>query len=340
MKIKNLMDILNKDSDETRETLAESAGASSSRDENVVYIENARLETVSEQSERKALLAGRSQWADRIIGDILVEMGKLEEPDVDRILERQREQGLYFGEAAVSLKLVDQEDVLHALSTQFGYTFNRNESRLSREMVMAYSPFGEQAEEFRAIRSQLLNGWLDSSHKTLAVVSPGRREGRSYVAANMALTFSQLGHSTLLIDANMRAPRQHEIFNFSHRVGLSMLLAGRVRMEDLDLMPDHVSSYENLAVLGCGAVPPNPVELLSRKVFPMILRELEKYFDVIIIDTPAASYVGDLLAIASAAGNAMLVTRGGESKMADTKQLLSVLKQAQADVVGGVLNTY
>ncbi|MDT8388855.1 MAG: hypothetical protein RQ736_15235, partial [Thiogranum sp.] len=104
MKIKNLMDILNRDSDETRDTLAEPSGAPSSRDENVVYIENARLETVSEQSERKALLAGRSQWADRIIGDILVDMGKLEEPDVDRILEHQRSQGLYFGEAAVSLK--------------------------------------------------------------------------------------------------------------------------------------------------------------------------------------------------------------------------------------------
>lgn len=335
MKIKTLMDFLNDESAEHS-----GGGDQGASDEKVIYIENARLETAREQIESKALLASGTQWADQALGDLLVDLGKLEEEDVEQVIEHQRDKGLYFGEAAVDLKLVDHADVLHALSIQFGYTYNKNEETLSREVAMAYSPFGEQAEEFRAIRSQLLNNWLQPNQNTLAVVSPESAEGRSYVAANLALAFSQLGRPTLLIDADMRAPRQHEIFNFTRKIGLSMLLAGRIRMEDLDVLPDQLSNFQHLSILGCGAVPPNPAELLSNKAFPMIMRELKKYFDVIIIDSPPAIYQADVAAIAAVAGSALLVARGGHSKMDGVKDLISVLTRAKAAVVGSVLNQF
>ena len=342
MKIKTLMDFLNKDSAEpcSEPDYRVNARPSSSVEEKVIYIENARLETDREQSERKDLLASSTQWADQSMGDILIDLGKLGSEDVDRIISHQRDKGLYFGEAAVELDLVDQEDILQALSIQFGYTYDRNEESLSKKMVMAYSPFGEQAEEFRAIRSQLLNNWLQPEQKTLAIVSPESKEGRSYIAANLALAFSQLGRPTLLIDADLRSPQQHTMFNFTRRVGLSMLLAGRVRVEDLDVLPDQISNFQHLWVLGCGAVPPNPVELLSKGTFSFILKEVKKYFDVIIIDTPPASYRADVLSIASVAGSALLVARGGQSKIEDTKNLTSVLTAARVNVVGAVLNQY
>jgi len=343
MKIKTLMDFLNSDSAESRNEQGEhhaDAGPASSRDEKVVYIENARVETAREQSESRDLLASGTQWADQNMGTILIDLGKLGGEDVDRIINHQRDKGLYFGEAAVELDLVDQEDILQALSIQFGYTYDRNEEGLSKEMVMAYSPFGEQAEEFRAIRSQLLNNWLQPGQNTLAIVSPESKEGRSYIAANLALAFSQLGRPTLLIDADLRSPRQHTMFNFTRRPGLSMLLAGRVRVEDLDVLPDQISNFQHLWVLGCGPVPPNPVELLSSGTFSFILKELKKYFDVIIIDTPSATYRADVVSIASVAGSALLVARGGQSKMEDTKNLTSVLTEARVKVVGAVLNQY
>ena len=343
MKIKTLMDFLNSDSAESRNEQGEhhvDAGPASSRDEKVVYIENARVETAREQSESRDLLASGTQWADQSMGTILIDLGKLGGEDVDRIISYQRDKGLYFGEAAVELDLVDQEDILQALSIQFGYTYDRNEEGLSKEMVMAYSPFGEQAEEFRAIRSQLLNNWLQPGQNTLAIVSPESKEGRSYIAANLALAFSQLGRPTLLIDADLRSPRQHTMFNFTRRPGLSMLLAGRVRVEDLDVLPDQISNFQHLWVLGCGPVPPNPVELLSSGTFSFILKELKKYFDVIIIDTPSATYRADVVSIASVAGSALLVARGGQSKMEDTKNLTSVLTEARVKVVGAVLNQY
>ena len=119
-----------------------------------------------------------------------------------------------------------------------------------------------------------------------------------------------------------------------------MLLAGRVRIEQLDMLPNRVSAFQYLSVLGCGAVPPNPSELLSNGRFPSILRELKKYFDVIIIDTPSGAYKSDIISIASMAGSALLVARGGRSRIDKTKSLMSILSEAKAQVVGAVLNQY
>jgi chain length determinant protein tyrosine kinase EpsG len=342
MKIKTLMDFLNNsgESGDTREVGTRDEGYRSSDDENVIYIENPSLETVSEQAEGKELLQGGTQWADQSMGEILVTQGKLISVDIDRIIDHQRENGMYFGEAAVDLKLVSQDDILRALSSQFGYTYGQGDDASSKEKVMASSPFGELAEEFRSIRGQLLNNWLAPNQKTLAIVSPGSKEGRSYVAANLAMAFSQTGRSTMLIDADLRSPRQHEIFNVKSRMGLSMLLAGRVRIEDLDMLPENVSTFQYLSVLGCGAVPPNPAELLDNGRFVFILRQLKKYFDVIIIDTPPAAYKADVMSIAAVAGSALLVSRSGYSRMDDTKSLVSILDQTETKVVGAVLNQY
>lgn len=285
-------------------------------------------------------IATGSSVSTKSLGEILLDLGKLEQDDVDRLLEYQRDHDISFGEAAITLKLADDKDILHALSIQFGYSYDQTEDSLSKDMVMAYSPFGEQAEVFRAIRGQLLNCWLKPEQNTLAIISPETKEGRSYVAANLAMAFSQLGRSTLLIDADMRAPSQHKFFNFTRKLGLSVLLSGRAKKEDLEALPEQISNIQNLAVLGCGAIPPNPTELLSNGAFPLILRELKKFFEIIIIDTPPASYQADVVSIASTAGSALLVTRSGQTRMDSTKELLSLLKNVKVDVVGAVLNQF
>jgi hypothetical protein len=105
------------------------------------------------------------------MGEILLSQGKLDVAGVNRVVDYQREKGLYFGEAAIELKLVKQDDILRALSSQFGYSYGNDEPS-SKEMVMASAPFSEVAEEFRSIRAHLLNEWLSPSRKTLAIVSP------------------------------------------------------------------------------------------------------------------------------------------------------------------------
>jgi chain length determinant protein tyrosine kinase EpsG len=309
--------------------------------ENVVaYMEQVRKVAGEKASVDKALLKAGTQWADRRLGEILVDNGKLDNNDIERIVKHQHKMNLYFGEAAIQLKLVEPDDILHALSIQFGYPCVKDGEVFSRELVMAHSPFGEQAETFRTIRSQILTRSMEAEQKTLAIVSPENQEGRSYIAANLSVAFSQLGHSTLLIDADMRSPRQHIIFNFTRRIGLSSMLTGRITAEDLESLPDSVPPFDNLSVLGCGAVPPNPAELLGRGTLPLMLKELVKYFDFIIIDTPPAKYQADVVSIASAAGNALLIAKRNYSKMAALKDLKSTLSQAGISVVGSVLDQF
>jgi Mrp family chromosome partitioning ATPase len=119
-----------------------------------------------------------------------------------------------------------------------------------------------------------------------------------------------------------------------------MLLAGRVRMDELDMLPDKVTAFQYLSILGSGPVPPNPSELLGNDRFAAILGKLQKYFDVIIIDTPSALYRSDVMSIASMAGSALLVTRRGYSKLTDAKSLMATLDKARARVVGAVLNQF
>lgn len=279
-------------------------------------------------------------FEDRNLGKILVDQGKIESTDIERILDCQEEKSLFFGDAARHLKLVSEDDIKFALALQFGYpTAHPAKGIFSDELVAAYDPFGKQAEIFRTIRTQLSMS-LNDETKVLTVVSPSEHEGRSYVAANLAVTFSQMSKQTLLIDANLRKPRQNKIFGSTTRVGLSSMLSGRIRQGELDLLPEPVPFFTHLSVLGAGAVPPNPVELFSNSRFQSILDEVKKFFDVIIIDSPAGLYRADVQMLCSCAQSALVVARQDHTKLSDLKDLSQLLTSMKVNVVGSIMNRF
>src|SRR5712691_3546429 len=222
---------------------------------------------------------------DRRIGSILTAQGKLGAQDIERVLQLQQRQGSRFGEAAVRVGLITKVDLEGALAAQYDFPhLLPGTGGISTEIVVAYEPFHPRAEELRALRTQLLIRWSKAEvrHRVLAIVSPGSGEGRSYVAANLAAVFSQLGERTLLIDADLRAPRQHRIFNVPDRIGLSAVLSGRADRGAVVPIPE----CGTLSLLPAGACPPNPQELLLRPAFATLLEELRAEFDLIIFDTP------------------------------------------------------
>jgi len=282
---------------------------------------------------------GHNPANERQIGALLIDAGKLKVEDAEAILRLQREQGLRFGEAAVRLGLISEADIEIALSRQFDYPYLRqNTHGLSQQLVAAYKPFSPEVENLRGLRSQLMLRWFDSDtdRKTLAVVSPSRGEGRSFIAANLAIVFSQLGEHTLLIDADMRNTVQHELFKLESNNGLSAVLSGRGNSDSVQRIPDFV----DLSVLPAGAKPPNPQELLVRPLFGRLLEELAKEFDVIIIDTPAGEAYADAQTIAARAGGALLVARKDSSVVKPTQALLNNISEAGATVIGAVINTF
>jgi chain length determinant protein tyrosine kinase EpsG len=276
--------------------------------------------------------------ADRRIGSLLAEDGKLGAKDVERVMDLHHRQGCSFGEAALRLGLVTNDDVQRAIARQYDLPCLAPGKAISGELVVACEPFHRRAEEVRALRTQLLIRWTNGAAKqrVLAVVSPGPGEGRSYVAANLAVAFAQLGERTLLIDADLRSPRQHRIFDVPNRVGLSAVLSGRADGGAVVPLPD----YGRLALLPAGAIPPNPQELLSRRSLGILLHELRATFDVIFIDTSPALACADAQCVAFRAGSALVVNRRDHTRVSDTSSVVKELSEAGTHVVGAVLNAF
>ncbi|WP_280152750.1 chain length determinant protein tyrosine kinase EpsG [Piscinibacter sp. XHJ-5] len=277
--------------------------------------------------------------ANRSIGAILMDSGALTPEDAERILLLQKEQGLRFGEAAVKLGLLTEADIQYALSRQFSYAYLRtvgDKKPLSDELIAAYQPFSARVEELRAVRSQLMLRWFDKTEQrqVLTIVGTERGEGRSHLAANLAVVFSQLGERTLLIDADMRMPRQHELFLLQNKVGLSTVLSGRSRDEAIIRITDLAGLY----VLPAGPIPPNPLELLSRLNFDEFLIHVRATFDVVIIDTPALAIGEDAAMIAVRTGAALAVARTAQTRVNAFNDMVQGLMNAGVSVVGSVLN--
>jgi receptor protein-tyrosine kinase len=280
-----------------------------------------------------------SRVSGRHIGAILMDEGKLTAGDADQVLKRQRELGWRFGEAAIELNLITDTDLRQALAKQYDFPYLvSGPDGVGRELIAAWDPFHPAVEELRSVRTQLLIRWYDAAagRRTLAIASPNAREGRSYVAANLAVVFSQLGQRTLLIDADFRAPRQQSIFNIPDRFGLSSALSGRA---DLSVAVP-VSGLTGLSVLPAGPVPPNPLELLSRGSFAALLARAQQEFEFILIDTPPASEYSDAQSIAYRAGDALLVSRKDETRMGAIEHAVREISDAGARVVGTLINAY
>ncbi len=272
--------------------------------------------------------------ADSSIGGLLLESGKITPENAERVLRMQKELGIRFGEAAQRLGLITEADIQQVLARQFDYPYLQpGAGKYPQELVAAYQPFSSQVETLRAVRSQLMLRWFARGSKSLVVLGMEPGDGASLFAANLAVVFSQLGEHTLLVDANLRKPRQHEIFDLKTRQGLSDVLAGRA---ELDIIAK-VESFVALSVLAAGTLPPNPQELLSRTSFVTLNKQLESRYDAVLYDVPAYTTGSDAIAVAARAGGVLLVARKNKTPMAEVAAMSEQMTQSGAQVVGSVM---
>ena len=154
------------------------------------------------------------------------------------------------------------------------------------------------------------------------------------MTVNLAITMAFAGSRVLLVDADLRSPRQHELFFLENKVGFSTVLSGRSREEAIVRIPD----LAGLCVLPAGPIPPNPLELLNRLNFDEFLIQVKANFDVVIIDTPALSAGEDGAMMAVRTGAALAVARSDKTRMTDFNDMVRGLMSAGVAVVGSVLN--
>lgn len=270
------------------------------------------------------------------IGSILVAQGKLSPEAIEEVMALQHREGWRFGEAAMRMSLIKPADLQDALHTQYDLPTSSAGGNLSADLVTVHSPDHPCNEELRALRTQLLLRWRQGTpgRRVMALVSPGSGEGRSYVAANLAVLFSQLGERTLLIDADFRKPRQHNIFGIPDRIGLSTVLSGRTDASAAQAIP----GFPYLAVLPAGAPPPKPLELLSRLTLGDLLGAYSYQFDVILVDTPPASQFNDAQVVGYHAGSALVLTRHNHTRVDQTQQIIKSFGSGGVSVMGTLIN--
>ncbi len=275
---------------------------------------------------------------DKPIGAILLDAGLIKLDDVGPILAAAQERNLRFGDAAVALGLVKERDLRGVLAFQFDYpVLAVGSSAVSRELVAAYGLDHGVLGDLRALRNQILLRWLtaeDRKNRVVAVMSPGNGEGRTFIAANLAVTFSQMGQRTLLIDADIRRGRIHSLFGLTNQQGLSALLADRHTPNTLH----RIEGLRDLSVITKGAEPPNPQDLLSRESLHEMLDGFARTYDVIIVDTPPAMDSPEASILAARAGGVVLVARRNHTDANLLSALASEVLASGATVIGSVLS--
>jgi capsular exopolysaccharide synthesis family protein len=172
--------------------------------------------------------------------------------------------------------------------------------------------------------------------RALAVISSDSGDGKTYCAANLAASLAQLGGRTLLVDADMRNPRVHEAFKLENRSGLSGILSGRADSHVIQ----QVKGVPSLFVLPVGTTPPNPLELVERPAFGLLMRELASKFDHVVVDTPAAVLGADCAVIAARCGAAVVIARKNASRLGHLQDLVASFGGSAVKLAGVVVNEF
>jgi capsular exopolysaccharide synthesis family protein len=212
--------------------------------------------------------------------------------------------------------------------------FKTTEDR-GKDLVTVEAPRSAASESYRTVRTNVQFSSLDVPVGSIVVTSAQSREGKSTVAANLAVTMAQAGKRVLLVDADLRRPSLHRLFGLSNRHGLTdLLLNERRAVEDLAL-DTHVPG---LQVLPSGPQPPNPSEALGSRRMRQVLEEMRRIADVVILDSPPLLAVADGLVLSATTDAAILVVRSGATRRTLAQRAKEQLDRVEARLLGIVVN--
>lgn len=203
-----------------------------------------------------------------------------------------------------------------------------------RHLITQLNPRSPISEQYRAIRTNLQFSAIDDQIKSIVITSAGPSAGKSITAANLAVVYAQQGMKTLLIDGDLRKPTVHYTFRLDNLRGLSSVLIGETLFEDAA----EDSAVDNLQILSCGPIPPNPAELLASKRMRDLITYAEEHYDFVIVDAPPILAVTDAKIISQIVDGTLFVMRSGSTEKADAERAYEIINDGKARVLGTVLN--
>lgn len=209
-------------------------------------------------------------------------------------------------------------------------------SKILEKIISIRNPKSPISECYRGIRTSIEFSNLDKEMKVINVTSSMQGEGKSTVIANLAVNFANLEKKVLLLEGDLRNPSVHRMFNISNVNGLTDVLLNNKNFADCV----HCTSVENLHVLTCGSVPPNPSEILSSKKMKEFIEKLREYYDYIFIDTPPIGIVTDSGIISTYSDGCVFVVGSKQCDIEMAKIAKKRLEDVGAHIIGAVLNKF
>lgn len=206
----------------------------------------------------------------------------------------------------------------------------------SDRLIMAHDPYDPRYEKIRALRTELLlrRESIDRAD-IVALLSPCPGEGRSLLAAELAIAFAQMGRPTLLVDADLRRPQQHLLFGTDNRQGLSQAIEYGTKPQ-----LHSVHGMARMSVLTAGEVPGNPLELLSSSAFASMIEDWRDNFEFVVIDTAPVMHFSDGLAVASLVGRVLALSRAQHTPYKDMQDMLRRLTATRSQILGAVISHF
>jgi capsular exopolysaccharide synthesis family protein len=205
---------------------------------------------------------------------------------------------------------------------------------VERGQKIILKPRSIAAEAYRTIRTAVFFGVPKGQAKTILITSPAQGDGKSTLASNLAIAMAQAGQKTLVMDADLRRPMQHNIFRVDRAKGLTALLAGAQTLEQV-IQPGPV---KGLDILACGPEIPNPSEILNSDAFEKDLEKLTQLYDRIIIDSPPVTPVADSQILSAIADVTLLVLKAEKSTRRQSQVARDSLQSVGGRLLGAVVN--
>lgn len=212
----------------------------------------------------------------------------------------------------------------------------KNKSEVKNRKLIAFTnPKSRVSEQFRTLRTNIHFTSPDGDIRSLVITSASHSEGKSTTASNLAIVFAQEGKRVLFIDADMRKPTMHETFKITNTRGLSNVLARQIALK----VAIQSTEIENLDLMPCGPIPPNPAELLSSHSMDLLFEQALDAYDLLIFDTPPVLAVTDSVILANKCDGTILVVDSGKTEREHAlKAKEAITASTKTHLLGAVLN--
>lgn len=188
------------------------------------------------------------------------------------------------------------------------------------------------SEAYRTLRTNIQFSSIDKKIKTIVMTSAAMSEGKSTTITNLAETIAQAGNRVIVVDADLRRPRVHKLFNLENQQGLTNVLAGQVELKQAIAV-----AGSDVHVMTSGPIPPNPSELLGSEKMKELVCVLSEHYDVVLFDTPPVNAVTDALVLSTFVDGVILAIASGRTDIESGKRAMKSLQAVNANILGAVM---